>query len=114
MKSSEAPHNEEIAAMAEEGVQKEDSKTAVEDSKEPLVAEVEGEEREERIPSGFVIVERYSWRGEQQHSDTETEQQRISGQRISATTWVSEIMISVECHIHALMCSVSDHPPSCE
>ena len=53
--------------MAEEGVQKEDSKTAVEDSKEPLAAEVE---REEMIPSGFVIVERYSWRGEQQHSDT--------------------------------------------
>ena len=21
---------------------------------------------------------------------------------------------SVECHLHALMCSVSDHPPSCE
>ena len=67
VKSSEAPPNEEPAATAEEGMQKEDSKTVVEDCKEPLVAEVE---REERIPSGFVIVERYSWRGEQQHSDT--------------------------------------------
>ena len=93
VKSSEASHNGEEGSV-EDGVKGEDSKETVENSKATVedsketVAEVRREDsktavensnsketvaevrrEEEHIPTGFVIVERYSWRGDQ-HGDT--------------------------------------------